>query len=451
MSQRDTRIIGGVYRMGQVITSGGMLTTCIAHNRNTNDVVGLTLIDIPPYVEAQKIEMLLSPLERRRMIHSPHVLQVFNWGMDGSRLYIATDPPRGVMLRYMLDNENVDFARALDIMRQLASGVKVLHEQGISELDLRPQLITVDAILVEERVQIDDIGLRMMLRGLGYAPNERPDDIGFLDPRYTSPESISGGVVGPWSDTYQLGLLFFEMVTGRLPFVGRNPAETGVMQNAAPVPRMAQLKHDTPPLFQEIVDKALAKSPADRYTSADALLATLETARKSLGRGMADARPDDGPTTRPGMTREMLQIERDIALVSTVVDPPRPTPPQGDALAYLSFEQDDKETQRFPLTKNDVIVGRLDPKRGISPDIDLSAVDSHMTVSRQHARIRYEGTFFYIEDLKSHNKTRLGELPLTPLKPELLQHGDVVRFGAVRLVFKVPGLPDVAPIKDRKE
>ena len=63
---------------------------------------------------------------------------------------------------------------------------------------------------------------------------------------------------------------------------------------------------------------------------------------------------------------------------------------------------------------NDV-VGRLDPKHGVSPDIDLSEYDPRMTVSRQHARIRFEENFFYIEDLKNRNKTRLGDLTLTPL------------------------------------
>jgi pSer/pThr/pTyr-binding forkhead associated (FHA) protein len=87
-------------------------------------------------------------------------------------------------------------------------------------------------------------------------------------------------------------------------------------------------------------------------------------------------------------------------------------------------------------------VGRSDPRRGLHPDIDLSALDPKMTVSRQHARISYQGTLFYIEDLKSHNKTRLGELTLVPLKPELLHHGDIVHFGAVRLVFKIPGKAD---------
>src|SRR5438874_9169800 len=115
-----------------------------------------------------------------------------------------------------------------------------------------------------------------------------------------------------------------------------------------------------------------------------------------------------------------------------------PAPEEEGVLAYLYFEQEGSESQRFAIKHNYVVVGRLDPKRGIAPEIDLSTVDPRMTVSRQHARIRYEKTFFYIEDLKSRNKSRLGELPLVPLKPELLQNDDVVHFGSVRLVFKVP-------------
>ena len=82
------------------------------------------------------------------------------------------------------------------------------------------------------------------------------------------------------------------------------------------------------------------------------------------------------------------------------------------------------------------------PARNLNPDIDLTSLDPKMTVSRQHARIHYEGTFFYIEDLTSRNKTRLGDVTLTPLKPEMLHHGDQVRFGSVSMVFRVPGIKD---------
>ncbi len=155
----------------------------------------------------------------------------------------------------------------------------------------------------------------------------------------------------------------------------------------------------------------------------------------------------------------MPPLEDDVALRSTIIGDSPPASPTAsvqnqhvmetvaETFGYLCYEKDGVEQKRYAITKKDVIVGRMDPKRGVSPDIDLSAIDLKMTVSRQHARVRYEETFFYIEDLKSRNKTRLGELVLVPLKPELLQHGDIVHLGSVRLVFKVPGMHDIPVFK----
>ena len=103
----------------------------------------------------------------------------------------------------------------------------------------------------------------------------------------------------------------------------------------------------------------------------------------------------------------------------------------------MIFGVEGEQAQRFAIKDKYVIVGRVDPKRGLRPEVDLTSIDPGMTVSRQHARIRFEKTFFSIEDLKSRNKTRLGDLTLTPLKAELLRDGDVLHFGSVRMVFKV--------------
>jgi len=466
--RKSPRQIGGIYRLGQVITAGAMLTTYTAYNRNTNDVVGLLVIEFPPAMDAQAVQQLLQLLEKRRSLHSQNVIGVYDWGIDGTHAYIATDPPRGITLRHVLDNENIDGPRALDLLRQMIQGVKVLHEQGIVGIDLRPQLITVDSLTVTDRVQLDDVGLRSLLNALGYISSQRIDDIGFLDPRYSPPEYIvGGGPVGPWSDVYQLGLLLFEMVTGRLPFVGKNAAETGVLQSTGAVPRMAQYKHDTPPALQEMLDRALAKNPYARFADAASMLAALESIqlprRSTSGewRMMGDSPtgPDVGQAARgAGTTGDMQRIENDIALSATLIgnsaigspvlsDPARTLPETANVYAYLCYEKSGVETQCFAITGKNVVVGRTDPKRGISPDIDLTAIDQKMTVSRQHVRIRYEETFFYIEDLKSRNKTRLGELTLVPLKPELLQHGDVVHCGSVRLVFRVPGVRDTPVYK----
>lgn len=466
MAQRDTRQIGGIYRLGQIVTSGGMFTTYTAYNRNTNDVVGLYVIECQPPIDEEAILQLLHPLERRRLLQSPHVLHVYDWGIDGNRVYIATDQLRGMTLRYVLDNEDIYLTRSIDMLRQLAEGVKILHEQGIVGLDLRPQLLTVDSVSTIDRVQIDDVGLRPLLTTLGYAASQRVDDIAFLDPRYASPESINGSVVGPTSDLYQLGLLLFEMVTGRLPFVGKNTAETGVLQSTAQVPRMTQFKHDAPVAVQDLVERLLAKNAELRVPDAASLLALIDAlplpSRLPSGEWPRGVGTPTAPISHtPGVTHEMASLEDDVALRATFIGQfsPQATPVSPDILAqqnmetaadtygYLCYEKDGIEQQRYALSKKDVIVGRLDPKRGVSPDIDLSAIDIKMTVSRQHARIRYEETFFYIEDLKSRNKTRLGELVLEPLKAQLLQHGDILRLGSVRLVFKVPGKQDMPVFK----
>lgn len=446
MSQRDTKIIGSVYRIGQVVATKGIVTTCTAYNRNTNDVVGLFIIEVPPVFHPQTVQQVLHPLAQRQAVQSQHILPVLDWGLDGSRAYIATAPPRGTTLRYVLDHEDIDFQRMIDLSQQIVGGLKALHTRGIAGIDLRPHLITISTTGIEDRVQLDDVGLRIILSGFGYTNNHQDDDYGSLDPRYAPPEYLMGGQVGVWSDIYQVGLLLFEMATGRLPFVGRNTAETGVMQNNTPIPRMNSFKHDIPIALQTIVDGALAKNPAQRYVNVDTLLKALEEIRFPQKSSRPLQTTQGNPLVQAGSTREMPPLQNEItahtptdAQANTNI-PVRGVPSKDGIYAYLSHEKDGVETVALPITEKNIVVGRLDPKRGVSPDIDLSEIDPRMTVSRQHARIRFEESFFYIEDLKSRNKTRLGELTLTPLHAELLQHGDVVRFGSVQLIFKIPGM-----------
>ncbi len=117
----------------------------------------------------------------------------------------------------------------------------------------------------------------------------------------------------------------------------------------------------------------------------------------------------------------------------------------GDAKihAFLDIEQNGQIMRSIPVKENSVIVGRVDPRRGITPEIDLTSFDAQNTVSRQHARIRFEKNFFSIEDLTSRNKTLQNDLTLTPLKPELLQNGDAVRFGSVKAIFRLPGTSEL--------
>ncbi len=445
MSQRDTKVIGNVYRISQIVAHKGLVTTCTAYNRNTNDVVGLFMVEVPPVFQPQTVQQILHPLAQRQSVQSPHILPLLDWGLDGSRAYIITAPPRGKTLRYVLDNEDINIQRVLDLAQQILYGLKALHTQGIAGTDLRPHLITVETTGIEDHVQLDDVGLRTILSSFGYTNNHQDDDFGSLDPRYASPEYLLNGPKGIWSDIYQVGLLLFEMATGRLPFTGRNTAETGVLQNNAPVPRMQSLKHDVPPALQALVEGALAKDPGQRFADVTTLLQALKGIQPFAVATYSAQSTQVGLQAQHGLTAEMTPIpdQPTIRPASNVQaeTPLHDVPSKEGIYAYLSYEKDGVEVKSIPIKAKSVVVGRLDPKRGVSPDIDLSEFDPRMTISRLHARIQFEGDSFSIEDLKSRNRTRLGDLTLTPLKAEKIQHGDIVRFGSVSLAFKVSGMP----------
>jgi serine/threonine protein kinase len=434
MVQRDPRIIGGIYRIGSVMSTNEMLTIYTASNNSNGEMVGLSVIQIPTTIAVERVQAYLQPLGRRQRIQSPYVIPLDDYGIDGTRIYLVTDAPRGVTLHYVLDTEDIDIPRALELTRQLAQGVKALHEHGVVGLDLRPQLITVHTTDDTDRVQIDDIGLRFLLRNLGYTGSRQMDDLGSFDPRYAPPEYIGGGSIGPWSDVYQLGLLMFELVTGRLPFVGRNPTETGVLQRTSRVPQMKQYKPDVPDSLQSVVEQALAKGLSDRFANVGQFLIALETAQLQPAL----------PVQAPGPTREMAplpKVEDDATILRARSDSDenrQEIPQEEGVYAYLCIEKDGQEIQRYALTEKLVVVGRADSKQKIFPEVDLTVPDTEMSISRRHARLRLEDALFYIEDLRSHNGTRVGTLQLKPGRSEVLHHGDVVEFGSVRMVFKVP-------------
>jgi hypothetical protein len=149
----------------------------------------------------------------------------------------------------------------------------------------------------------------------------------------------------------------------------------------------------------------------------------------------ADASPqagtDQGPAEAEGEGEKTIIMPRvSIGLL---------TPEKAKVYAFLDIQQDDGNMQGIAITKDSAIVGRVDPKSGITPEVDLTPFDTRKTVSRRHAQIHMEEDLFSIEDLGSKNKTRLNEMTLTPHQPAPLHNGDTVSFGSVKATFRLLG------------
>ncbi len=118
-------------------------------------------------------------------------------------------------------------------------------------------------------------------------------------------------------------------------------------------------------------------------------------------------------------------------------------PERAKTYAFLDIQQDEQVVQRIAITQQQVIVGRGDPKGGMVPEIDLTPFDTARSVSRKHARIRFEQTGCSLEDLNSRNKTRVGKRALSPYQPEGLQDGDIISFGMVKATFRLLGTSEL--------
>jgi len=191
-----------------------------------------------------------------RLSHS-NVARVYEHGMGDQCLYIGMEHLPGGDLR--LDIEaGMTPDQAQHRAAEIASALGAIHEAGIVHRDLKPANILMR--MTGEAV-IADFGIA---KQLGAALSLTRHDMAVGTPYYMSPEQARGGIVGPFSDIYALGVLYFEMLTGRRPFDANSPNELMGRHLHAPIPLLPTRVEK----YQPVIDKLLAKDPADRYRDA---------------------------------------------------------------------------------------------------------------------------------------------------------------------------------------
>jgi serine/threonine-protein kinase len=244
----------------------------------------------------------------------PHCVSILDYGVHRQKPYVVMELVRGQSLFDMLaEQTRLEIPRAVEIMRQILSGLAHVHDQGIIHRDLKPAniMITPKAPL-GLHVRLLDFGLARMFG----ASTSLSNDIAVGTPSYMAPEQCRGEHVDVTCDIYACGIVLFEMLTGKKPLTSEDPLETIKMQTNALPPRLADLAQGNYGQLEEVVERALAKAPDDRYPSAIAMSEALDVALAggnkasdtAVMRVTAEPRPRQRPVARPTAPRSHWPI-----------------------------------------------------------------------------------------------------------------------------------------------
>ncbi|MCC6901493.1 MAG: protein kinase [Polyangiaceae bacterium] len=223
--------------------------------------------------------MLREARAANRVDHA-HIIDIHDIGeTDESELYLVMEYLIGTPLSTELARGPMPLTRGVDILEQMGAALARAHDLGVVHRDLKS-----DNILITQRggrkdfVKILDFGLA----ALAHDPRLAPKGAVFGTPEYMSPEQARGEQAGPQSDLYALGVLFFEMLVGQLPFRAADRDTLLEMQRTAPAPRPTSIKKDVNPVAEKIILKLLEKESRKRYRDGHHLLEELKALQRSL-------------------------------------------------------------------------------------------------------------------------------------------------------------------------
>ena len=213
----------------------------------------------------------------------PNIVTVHDFGLDQGHLFIVMEFMPGTDLKTLnKQKERFPIPEALELMIQACGGIGYAHRAGLVHCDVKPHNMLVTP---EGRLKVTDFGIARALSTI--SPDERSEVV-WGSPHYFSPEQASGRPPSPASDVYSLGIILYEMLTGRLPFVAQDSAELARMHREDTPVAPRYYNNSIPSTLEEIVLKVLSKEPTARYRTAD-----------QLGRlllGLYDSNPDHNLT-----------------------------------------------------------------------------------------------------------------------------------------------------------
>ncbi|MDO8736688.1 MAG: Stk1 family PASTA domain-containing Ser/Thr kinase [Thermoleophilia bacterium] len=271
-----SELLDNRYEIIRRLGSGGMADVYLARDTQLGRQVAIKVL----YKRYARDEEFVARFRREAQsaaaLNHPHIVSIYDRGEAEDSYYIAMEYLEGRSLKEVITEEGpLETAQAIDYAEQMLRALQFAHENNVIHRDIKPH-----NIVINDRGQLKVTDFGIARAGSSPSVTETGSIIGTA--QYLSPEQAKGKAVEQSSDLYSLGIVLYEMLTGRVPFEGENPVAIALKHlSDEPVPPQA-LVPGVPDNLNAVVMRALAKDPRDRYPGAEEFLADLERCRQDL-------------------------------------------------------------------------------------------------------------------------------------------------------------------------
>ncbi|NCB04705.1 MAG: Stk1 family PASTA domain-containing Ser/Thr kinase [Clostridia bacterium] len=261
------------YRLVDFIGQGGMSLVYRAVDIRTGHSVAIKILKTEYNSDKEFLERFQREAQAASLMSHHNIVNLLDVGVEGEHRYLVLEYVSGNTLKEVIQQKGqLNVNTAIQITVRILSALQHAHDNGIIHRDIKPQNVLVHS---DGHVKVADFGIARMTNAFTISKGDTV--VGSV--HYSSPEQATGSVVEATSDIYSTGVVLYEMLTGRVPFVGDTPVSVAMQHiNSAPPP-IENLNPDVPPAVVAVVMKALEKSPAKRYQSAREMADALIRAR----------------------------------------------------------------------------------------------------------------------------------------------------------------------------
>lgn len=259
------------YQIIRTIGEGGMANVYLAYDTILDRNVAVKILRGDLAEDEKFVRKFQREAISASSLSHPNIVEMYDVGEDDGRYFIVMEYVEGITLKSLIKRRgSLTLSEVIDIMLQLTSAIACAHDSYIIHRDIKPQNVL---ILDDGRVKITDFGIAMALNS-----NELTQTNSVMGSvHYLPPEQANGTGATVKSDIYSLGILMYELITGTLPFKGDSAVEIAIKQMKEPIPSITEQNPNIPQSVENIILKASAKNPKNRYESARAMYDDLST------------------------------------------------------------------------------------------------------------------------------------------------------------------------------